>query len=144
MTGAVDMSDVLGARYRVNGDDPKSGVDCAWVVAEVWRRAGILGLDEIFALRMKFLGGNRIEEFFSVMERRFERVGYCSKQATEVGDIIQSIPPRGKFPNHLSTIVDAKERLAATTSERRGVVIVRVYAIQNVVAVWRNRGGDDL
>ncbi|RMF74676.1 MAG: peptidoglycan endopeptidase [Planctomycetota bacterium] len=116
----IDYLDMIGTPYEEGAVDFERGrLDCKGVVVEVYRRAGL-----------------------SLPKDAFYRSSGVWHEVSLEGcreyDLIVSDPGREGCSSHVSVVVRGGAHGDALTAERkRGVCLVRIALIRNVVGVYR-------
>lgn len=137
----VEVADLLLAQPRIRwvagGMDPASGMDCHGLAVAVLRRRW----PDVPASELDPWAIGTREALAAYLERfadRWERLGAEWWRATEVGDVL--VTPGSTGP-HLSTVYDARRRLAITTTVLHGVHSVSLHLLRDATDVLRYRGG---
>ena len=139
---SLDYVDLIGVPYRLYGEDPRTGLDCTTLYALLLGRSGY----EVPPFSHLGRGGmedacTALAQFFEGLGAAyFEPLGAHPEGGLRELDAVLSDPGGVGVGSHLSVVVNAKERLAVTASERLGVAVLGHDYIQGRLGVYRPRG----
>lgn len=133
----IEYADLLGVPWCKLSDDPSVGLDCVSVSDLVLRRHGIEGAlpateEAMLALLEQASESDRVGSW--------ARVGDTADCADQLGDLILSHvrnPETGEDETHVSAVVSLAPPRAISSSEDRGVYVIRASRIRRVYGVWR-------
>lgn len=133
----VTYSDLLSRGFAIGGRGA-GPLDCAGVVEEILRRAGLIGPEEsVFPVVHDEESATRAAVVY-LRQRvgRWHRLGSGERAATEVGDVVASGLRDGNV-RHVSVLVNPEARGFLTSIAACGVVCVRGSMIANVEGAYR-------
>ena len=131
---ALEVRDLVGVPFKWHGDDPSTGLDC-WGLWKNVAKLAKLCLPSDGALRHGT--GDDVAAGLEALSSHFQPIPVPPPKGWLVGDLIQQDAEQRGAADHLASVVDPVRQMALTTSERSGVILVRIGLLRNVVGALR-------